>query len=79
MRLSLFDWNGNLDAEVKEDEAKFGIKATPIGNRCMGHQEFEIEGDAEAIARFMEFYGLDADDDGVDVDDPLGDWHGRNL
>jgi hypothetical protein len=59
--ISIFDWNGKLLEDVREDEKTFDVKLEHRpGEGTMGFEVFEISG--SGVARFLGHYSLELDD-----------------
>ena len=63
-RISIFDWNGNIHAEMSVDAGKFRFNYAYLPElSCMGSEVFEITGTEEALFEFAGFYDLEWDDE----------------
>jgi hypothetical protein len=58
VKVSIFNWNGNLHEDVKKYGEAFGITFTDLKDPCMGFELFKVEGPEEAVNEFMDFYEL---------------------
>lgn len=63
MRITMYDWNGSLLEDVKEDEKKFSIslKHEPGAASLPGFITFTVNGDDESIQDFLDYYELELD------------------
>lgn len=62
MKLHLFNWDGTLLEDLKEDEKRFGITTrVPDQRDAAGAEAFELDGPPEKVAAFLKHYDLQLD------------------
>lgn len=57
----MFNWNGTIIEDAKDDEKNFDIALKHLRHGVMGFEVFEISGDPENIQRFLDYYELELD------------------
>ena len=62
-KISMFDWNGSTEEDMKVDAVKFGFEIVSFEAGEMGFLGYELAGEDAKLEAFLEFYDLEWDDE----------------